>query len=96
MLSNKVSTGSGSDWVSPRSGRRQQTIEATAQGMKSLKAQLDNPFINAAMTFTEPFPVGLIVTLISAAILKEEERRFHTSCLRGGMKSVPPRWRVGD
>jgi len=25
---------------------------------------LDNPFINAAMTFTEPFPVGLIITLI--------------------------------
>ena len=32
---------------------------------------LDNPFINALMTFTEPFPVGLIITLVSAAILRK-------------------------
>ena len=33
----------------------------------------DNPFINAAITFTEPFPMGLIVTLISAAILRKKK-----------------------
>jgi len=33
---------------------------------------LDNPFINAAMTFVEPFPVGLILTLVSAAILRKK------------------------
>lgn len=53
-------------------GANQQAIDAKVQEMKSLKAQLDNPFINAAMTFTEPFPVGLIVTLISAAILRKK------------------------
>ncbi len=42
--------------------------------MKSFKAMYDNPFINAAMTFTEPFPIGLIVTLISAAILRKKTR----------------------
>jgi hypothetical protein len=40
------------------------------QQMNSLKAMYDNLFINAAITFTEPFPIGLIVTLISAAILR--------------------------
>jgi hypothetical protein len=54
-------------------GANQQAIDAKVQEMKSLKAQLDNPFINAAMTFTEPLPVGLIVTLISAAILRKKK-----------------------
>jgi hypothetical protein len=29
--------------------------------------------INAAVTFTEPFPVGLLITLISAAVLSKQE-----------------------
>jgi hypothetical protein len=33
---------------------------------------LDNPFINAAITFMEPLPVGLIMTLVSAAILRKK------------------------
>jgi len=36
--------------------------------MDKLKTWLDNPLLNAAMTFIEPFPVGLVVTLVSAAI----------------------------
>jgi Protein of unknown function (DUF4199) len=35
---------------------------------------LNNPFLNAAMTFVEPFPVGLIITLISALILKKKTK----------------------
>ena len=35
-----------------------------------MKAMLNNPLINAAMTFIEPFPVGLVVTLVSAGILR--------------------------
>jgi hypothetical protein len=54
------------------SGASQQVIDAKLQEMKSFKAMYDNPFINAAMTFVEPFPVGLIVTLISAAILRKK------------------------
>jgi Protein of unknown function (DUF4199) len=53
------------------SGASQQAIDAQMQQMKSFKEMYDNPFINAAMTFAEPFPVGLIVTLISAAILRK-------------------------
>jgi hypothetical protein len=29
-----------------------------------------NPFVNMAYTFMEPFPVGLVITIISAAILR--------------------------
>lgn len=45
--------------------------EAIQTQLDQLK-YLDNPFINAALTFTEPFPVGLIVTLVSALILRKK------------------------
>jgi hypothetical protein len=56
------------------SGANQQAIEATLLQMKNMKAMLDNPLINAAMAFIEPFPVGLIITLVSAAILRKKPR----------------------
>ena len=31
-----------------------------------------NPFVNMAYTFMEPLPVGLIITLISAAVLRRK------------------------
>ena len=55
-------------------GASQQVIDATVQQMKDMKRLLDNPLTNAAMTFTEPFPVGLIITLISSAILRKRPR----------------------
>ena len=45
--------------------------EAIQTELNQLK-YLDNPFINAAMTFAEPFPVGLIITLILALILRKK------------------------
>ena len=54
------------------SGANQQVIDAKLQQMNSFKAMYDNPFINAAITFAEPFPIGLLVTLISAAILRKK------------------------
>lgn len=53
-------------------GESAQKIQAIADQMKSMKAMLNNPFLNAAFTFIEPFPIGLIVTLISAAILRKK------------------------
>jgi hypothetical protein len=47
--------------------------EAIQTQLNQLK-YLDNPFINAAMTFAEPFPVGLIITLVSAAILRKKTK----------------------
>jgi Protein of unknown function (DUF4199) len=34
-----------------------------------------NPFVNAGMTFMEVFPVSLVVTLVSAAILRRKTPR---------------------
>lgn len=53
-------------------GESAQKIQAIADEMKGMKATLNNPFLNAAFTFLEPFPIGLIVTLISAAILRKK------------------------
>ena len=47
--------------------------EAIQTQLNQLK-YLDNPFINAAMSFVEPFPVGLIITLISALILRRKSK----------------------
>lgn len=52
------------------SGASQQVINAKMQEMNSMKALYDNPLFNAAITFLEPFPIGLIVSLISAAVLR--------------------------
>jgi hypothetical protein len=52
------------------SGASQEAIQTELNQLK----YLDNPFINAALTFTEPFPVGLIITLISALILRKKTK----------------------
>ena len=54
------------------SGASQEKIEATKRQMAELKVMLDKPLMNAAMTFLEPFPIGLLVTLISAGVLRKK------------------------
>ena len=49
-------------------------IQAQMDEAKNLKRILDNPFLNAAATFIEPFPVGLIMTLVSALILRKRKK----------------------
>jgi hypothetical protein len=41
--------------------------------MESFKKLYANPVFNAAVTFLEPFPVGLLVALISAAVLRKRD-----------------------
>ncbi|MCM3902537.1 MAG: DUF4199 domain-containing protein [Pyrinomonadaceae bacterium] len=53
------------------SGASQQLIDAKMQELSGMKAWLDNPLILAAIAFVEPFPIGLIISLISAAILRK-------------------------
>ena len=57
------------------SGASQQTIDETARQMAAFKKMYDNPLINAALSFVEPFPIGLAVTFISAAVLKKKEKK---------------------
>ena len=45
-------------------------IARVAKQMSDFKRMYKNPLINVGMTFAEIFPVGLIVTLVSAAILR--------------------------
>jgi hypothetical protein len=52
-------------------GGSQSEIDAMVKQGDDLVKLLDNPLTNAAVTFTEPFPVGLLVTLISAAVLRK-------------------------
>jgi hypothetical protein len=54
------------------SGASQQLIDAKRQEMKTFVEMYNNPLINAAITFVEPLPVGLILTLISAAVLRKK------------------------
>ena len=54
------------------SGGTDAAILATTKEMARFKELYANPLINVGMTFMEIFPVGLIVTLISAAILRRK------------------------
>jgi Protein of unknown function (DUF4199) len=60
------------------SATQQQTDAKIAQ-MKKFMALYQNPFINSAMTFIEPFPVGLAITLVCAGILKRRTRIVRSS-----------------
>jgi hypothetical protein len=52
------------------SGAPQEKIDETAREVESFKKLYANPFVNIAFTFIEPFPVGLLIALISAVILR--------------------------
>jgi hypothetical protein len=52
------------------SGASPAAIEAKLQQVAKYKEMYKNPLLNAALTFIDPFPIGLVMTLISAAALK--------------------------
>jgi hypothetical protein len=52
------------------SGQSEAQIDALAKQMADFKVMYQKPLVNIAMTFMEPFPVGLGVTRISAAVLR--------------------------
>jgi len=54
-------------------GATEAAIALKSKEMAEFKVMYANPFINAAMTLMEPLPVGLILTLLSAAILKKKK-----------------------
>jgi hypothetical protein len=56
------------------SGAGEAAIQAKLQEMKKFKELYENPFFNAAVTFLEPLPVGLIMTLVSALILRKKRK----------------------
>lgn len=53
-------------------GDAQQAIDAQVKELNDMKVWYANPFLRAAMTMLEPLPVGLVMTLISSAILRKK------------------------
>ena len=53
------------------SGAGEAAVQAKLQEMKRIMALYQNPFFNAAITFLEPLPPGLIIVLISALVLRK-------------------------
>lgn len=54
------------------SGASQEKIDATIKQMEQYKEMYKSPVMVAALTFLEPFPVGLIISLISALFLRKK------------------------
>ena len=52
------------------SGAGPAAIQAKLQEVRRYKELYKNPFLNAALTFIHPFPIGLVMTLISALVLR--------------------------
>lgn len=57
------------------SGATAEQVEAKRREMAIQSEQYKKPLVNIAYTFIEPFPVGLVFTLVSAGILRK--RRPH-------------------
>ena len=56
------------------SGASPQKMDGTERKAKQFTQMYHNPAINVAMTFMEVFPIGLMVTLVSAGILRKKAR----------------------
>ena len=54
------------------SGASAAAVQAKIEEMNKLRESYKNPLFNAAMTFIEPFTVGLLITLISAGVLRRK------------------------
>jgi hypothetical protein len=54
-------------------GASQDEIDKTTKEMAIMQQMYNNPFIRFGMTLFEILPVGIIVTLLSAAILRKKE-----------------------
>jgi len=55
------------------SGASPQEIETTARQARQYAQWAENPVISFAMTLAEPLPIGLLASLISAAILRRRK-----------------------
>jgi Protein of unknown function (DUF4199) len=56
------------------SGASAAAVQAKLQQVAKYKEQYKNPLLNATLTFIEPFPIGLVITLISALVLRRKPR----------------------
>lgn len=62
-----------------RSANQAENDAKVAEMLKFQELYRNNPLVNVAMTFIEAFPVGLVITLVSAGVLsrkREESSRL--------------------
>ena len=52
------------------SGASPAAVQEKLQQVRKYKELYKNPFFNAVLTFIHPFPIGLVITLISALVLR--------------------------
>jgi hypothetical protein len=55
-------------------GATRAELDAEAREMAEFQQAYRNPLVNIAYTFLEPLPVGLVMTLVSAGILRRRRR----------------------
>ena len=60
-------------------GASQQQVDDMVRQMQQFKVMYNKPLFNAAITFTEPFPVGFVIALGSAAVLRTRKRNASTA-----------------
>jgi hypothetical protein len=65
------------------SGASPQKIEERVRQAQQFKQMYDKPAVNVAYTFIEVFPFGLVVTLISAAVLRNKDASAATLAANG-------------
>jgi len=56
------------------SGASQAVIDQRTADLQRMGESLKNPAVNVAMTFIESLPVGLVIALVSAAVLRRRRR----------------------
>jgi hypothetical protein len=57
-----------------QSGATEAQIAAQQAQMTKFKEMYKNPLVNIALTFLEPLPVGLVLTLVTAGVLSRKRR----------------------
>jgi hypothetical protein len=62
-------------------GKSEAEIAKTRADMEKFAESYKNPLYNSAVTFLEPLPVGLVITLVSAGVLSRRRRRGAESAL---------------
>ena len=62
-------------------GKSEAEIAKTRADMEKFAESYKNPLYNSAVTFLEPLPVGLVITLVSAGVLNRRRRRGAESAL---------------
>lgn len=56
-------------------GASAEELAKQTQDLEKFQEMYKNPLVNVGLTFLEPLPVGLLMTLIAAGILRREQKR---------------------